>query len=264
MYILAIETTGPLGSVAIIDGEGKCSLKISAEEMNHLKDLMPMAQQLLSERGIDKKDLSAVAASIGPGSFTGIRIGVSSARAIAQALQIPAVAVPTLDMFKLKCDGSALIVPIFNARRGQVYGGVFGGDGEDILQSGPYLLTEVFDAVQAHLAEAREGMPCGMLQASTIRFYGDGVDAYGQELAAFEKKMQKTEGCRILMAPKEERYQDARMTARAALKKFEKGETLIVDQLLPDYMRVTEAEQKLKDGSLEKERAAKLARFKAR
>ncbi len=264
MYILAIETTGPLGSVALIDDSGNCSLKVSAEEMNHLKDLMPMAQQLLDERKIAKSALSAVAASIGPGSFTGIRIGLSTARAIAQALDLPAISVPTLDMFKQKCDGSALIVPIFNARRGQVYGGVFDEDGADILTSGPYLLTEVFSAIEAHLADARAEMPCGMLQASTIRFFGDGIDAYGLELAEFQEKIQKTAGCRILLAQKEERYQDAAMTAHAALKKYKAGETLAVNQLLPDYMRVTEAEQKLKDGSLAKERAAKMARFKAR
>ena len=264
MYILAIETTGPLGSVALIDDSGNCSLKVSAEEMNHLKDLMPMAQQILDERKIAKSQLSAVAASIGPGSFTGIRIGVSTARAIAQALDLPAIAVPTLDMFKQKCNGSALIAPIFNARRGQVYGGLFAEDGGDLLTSGPYLLTEVLAAIEAHLADVRAEMPCGMLQASTITFYGDGVDAYERELSAFKEKMLKTEGCRILLAPKEERYQDAAMAARTALKKYEAGETLAVNQLLPDYMRVTEAEQKLKDGSLAKERAAKMARFKAR
>lgn len=264
MYILAIETTGPLGSVAITDGAGNCSLKISGEEMNHLKDLMPMAQQLMDEWKLAKSDLSAVAASIGPGSFTGIRIGVSTARAVAQALNLPAISVPTLDMFKQRCDGMSLIVPIFNARRGQVYGGVFDEAGDDILRSGPYLLTEVFEAVEAHLEDVRSEMPCGMLQAASVKFYGDGVDAYAQELADFKEKMLKLEGCRVLNAPKDERYQDAGMTARAAVKKYRNGELISADQLLPDYMRVTEAEQKLKDGSLARERAAKMARFKAR
>lgn len=264
MYILAIETTGPLGSVAVIDDRGNCTLKVSAQEMNHLKDLMPMSQQILDENHIAKSDLSAVAASIGPGSFTGIRIGVSTARAIAQALDLPAVSVPTLDMFKQKCDGSALIAPIFNARRGQVYGAVFDEDGADILPSGPYLLTEVFTAIEAHLEDLRDGLPCGMLQASTVKFYGDGVDAYGQELEEFKEKVLRLAGCRILMAPKEERYQDAVMTAKAALTKYKNDETISFQQLLPDYMRVTEAEQKLKDGSLAKERAAKMAKFKAR
>ena len=264
MYILAIETTGPLGSAALIDGAGNCSMKVSAEEMNHLKDLMPMSQQLMDEWGISKSQLTAVAASTGPGSFTGIRIGVSSARAIAQALELPAIAVPTLDMFKQKCDGRTLIAPIFNARRGQVYGAVFDEDGADVLPGGPYLLTEVFDAIEGHLEDVRSEMPCGMLQASTVKFYGDGVDAYEQELDQFKEKVLRLSGCRILTAPKEERHQDAAMTARAALMKYEKGETISVQQLLPDYMRVTEAEQKLKDGSLARERAAKMAKFRER
>lgn len=265
MYILAIETTGPKGSVAVIDEQGKVTVKCSAEEMNHLKDLMPMAEEILSERHIQKKELSAVAASCGPGSFTGIRIGVASARAIAQALNIPAIGVPTLDSFKIKCNGTALIVPIFNARRGQVYGGIFGEDGKNILKSGPYMLKDCFEALDAYLEEAQNNLPCGMPETVTIRFFGDGIDAYGAELKAFQDEMSKKYiVSRILLADEKERYQTADMTAVCALEKYRAGQLQDVESLLPDYMRVTEAEQKLKDGSLEKERAAKMARFKAR
>lgn len=265
MYILAIETTGPKGSVAVIDGEGNICLKTSAEKMNHLKDLMPMAQQIIDELGISKADLSAAAASIGPGSFTGIRIGVASARAVAQALQIPAVAVPTLDAFKSKCSGLSLIVPIFNARRGQVYGAVFDEDGGDILKSGPYMLTDCFDALRKHFADRRDNLPCGMPETVTVTFYGDGIDAYREELDTFAKTAAQTyTGARVLFAEEEERYQRADMIALCALEKYRAGQTLAAEKLLPDYMRATEAEQKLKDGSLAKERAAKMARFKAR
>ncbi|MFR7990654.1 MAG: hypothetical protein ACLU5F_08660, partial [Anaerovoracaceae bacterium] len=68
MYILAVETTGPVGSAAIIDDQGAVSVEISSEEMNHLKDLMPMAERLLSRLNIQARDLTAAAASIGPGS----------------------------------------------------------------------------------------------------------------------------------------------------------------------------------------------------
>lgn len=141
MYILALETTGPVGSAALIDERGQITEAVSGEAMNHLKDLMPMAKRLLDQRGVCQGDLTAAAASVGPGSFTGIRIGVTSARAICQALDIPAISVPTLDSFKVKCDGRTVIAPIINARRGQVYGAVFGEDGSDILKSGPYMLT---------------------------------------------------------------------------------------------------------------------------
>ncbi len=265
MYILAIETTGPKGSVAVIDGDGTVLSKTSQEEMNHLKDLMPMAQQLMQELGISPKDLCAAAASIGPGSFTGIRIGVASVRALCQALSIPAISVPTLDAFRNKCDGTALIVPIFNARRGQVYGAVFDEMGKDVLKSGPYMLTDCFAALDRLISERQSELPCGMPQAMTVKFYGDGIDAYDNALTDFARQLREKYGMvHIALAEESERYQTAEMTAVCALKKFLAGETLSATALLPDYMRVTEAEQKLKDGTLEKERAAKLARFKAR
>lgn len=265
MYILAIETTGPVGSTAIIDESKNVTMAVSSEEMNHLKDLMPMAQDLIEKLNIKKTDISAVAASVGPGSFTGIRIGVSTARAIAQALNIPAISVPTLDAFKLKCDGVTIVVPIFNARRGQVYGGIFDEQGNDILKSGPYMLTDVFDALEACLKERLDDAPCGMAASGRIMFYGDGIDAYGQQLAEFKERMIKEAGSFVIReAEKENRYQSAEMTARAALYKYMTDDTLQYNQLNPEYMRATEAEQKLKDGSLAREREAKMARFKSK
>ena len=106
MYILAIETTGPFGSVALVsEEENKCVVlgeMTSADEMNHLKDLLPQASRLLESAGVKKSELTHIAVSAGPGSFTGIRIGVSTARALAQALDIPCVSVPTLDAFLYK------------------------------------------------------------------------------------------------------------------------------------------------------------------
>ena len=265
MYILAMETTGPVGSVAVIDQDGNTASKCSTEVMSHLKELIPMTEALLKEKDISKSELSAVAASIGPGSFTGIRIGVSTARALSQALGLPAVAVPSLESFRVKCNGLSMIVPIFNARRGQVYGAVFEEDGSDILKPGPYMLTDVLKAIKDNLEEKRSDLPCGMPVMETITFYGDGIDAYGKELEAFEQELMKENYVfRILLAEKEVRYQHAELVAKTALDKFKKGETCSYEELKPDYMRVTEAEQKLKDGTLAKERAAKLARFKAR
>lgn len=262
MYILAIETTGPLGSVAIIDETGKVNQTISDEEMNHLKDLMPMAQRLTRELGITPADLTAVAASVGPGSFTGIRIGVSTARALAQALQLPAVAVKTLDSFKVKCNGSCVIVPIFNARRGQVYGGVFDEAGEDILAGGPYMLEDVLAAIKTELEDRFDNTNCGMPVATKVVFYGDGIDAYEARLDEFRAELGTSRvACVIEKAPKGERYQCAGMTARVALKQYSEGKAVSVEELLPEYMRATEAEQKLKDGTLAKERAAKMARL---
>ena len=102
MYILGIETTGPVGSVALydLDDDRPIAQKTTEEPMGHLRNLMAMASDLLEEAGAVPSDIQLVACSVGPGSYTGIRIGVTSARAIAQALGVPCVPVGALDQFR--------------------------------------------------------------------------------------------------------------------------------------------------------------------
>lgn len=108
MYILTIETTGPFGSVALVTEDGALRELVSKDEMNHLKDLLPMTERLLAEAGVAKSSLSYIAVSQGPGSFTGIRIGVATARALGQALGLPVIGVPTLETFKYKTEAGSL------------------------------------------------------------------------------------------------------------------------------------------------------------
>ncbi len=244
MYILAIDTTGPLGSAALLDLETeKTVMKISAEEKGHLKNLMPLVQSLLEQEHAAPADIAAVAASVGPGSYTGIRIGVTSARAFAQALNIPCIRVGTLDMFRQKAEDRDAAV-IFNARRGQVYGAVYRKGGGAVMEPCPCMLEDVYNCVKEN----------GLNPV----WYGDGIDAY-QGSEQFGKYLEGAE-----CADKSERYQTAGMAVREALRLYRAGETCRVEELLPEYMRKTEAEQKLQDGSLERARAAKLARFRSR
>jgi tRNA threonylcarbamoyladenosine biosynthesis protein TsaB len=244
MYILAIDTTGPLGSAALLNLDNeKVLMKVSREEKGHLKNLMPLVDELLKEEQITPKDIAAVAASVGPGSYTGIRIGVSSARAFAQALDVPCIRVGSLDMFAQKAVSRDTAV-IFNARRGQVYGAVYRAGGETVMRPCPCMLEDVYNCVKEN-------------QLNPV-WYGDGIDAY----QGSEKYGKYLEGAEC--SPEEERYQTAEMTALEALKLYRAGKTCRVDELLPDYMRKTEAEQKLQDGSLERARAAKLAKFRSR
>ena len=235
MYILAIETTGPNGSAALITEYGELvSERTSHEAMSHLKDLVPMIEDMMGELGIGGEDITAIASSIGPGSFTGIRIGVSTARALAQAWGKPCVAVSSLTSFLKRREGEAapgendVICAILNARRHQVYGFL-----EGTLKDGPYMIEDVLQAIREK-AEGRK-----------VIFFGDGVDAY-------ESIITDTLGCDVNyeFAPKEVRYQDAADIARAGLEKFRAGETLHYEELLPDYMREAEAEQKLRAGEL--------------
>lgn len=130
MYILAIETTGPHCSAALIDEDGNVTEKSSGGTLNHLQNLIPMIKELLDDCKLQIDDMSAIAVSAGPGSFTGIRIGVSTARALCQAAGKPAIAVPTLKSFVYHMCGEGaarikIVAPIFDARRNQVYGGAY-------------------------------------------------------------------------------------------------------------------------------------------
>lgn len=245
MYILAVETTGPLLSCALIDGEKNIlSFLQSEEKLNHLRELIPMVREVLHQGGIEKGQLTHVAVSAGPGSFTGIRIGVATVRALAQALKIPAIAVSSLEAFlhkeALEAYGSTGKADrkcvIFNARRGQVYGFL-----EDYLEPGPWLLDDVLKAFED---KALENMK---RKQGRLLIYGDGIDAYEAKLTEEFKRMGFAD---YRLMDKPERYQDAKAVARAALEKAEKGEALTYSELLPDYMRKPEAEQKLDAGEL--------------
>ena len=252
MYILAIETTGPFGSVALVsEEENKCVVlgeMTSTDEMNHLKDLLPQASHLLDSANVAKSDLSHIAVSAGPGSFTGIRIGVSTARALGQALGIPCISVPTLDAFLYKENvdlgvtgiecvpaGEPVIVGILNARRGQVYGIVDG-----YLEGCPTMLADVLEIVKNQVKE--DGRP--------VIFYGDGIDAYEDKiLESLSEKLMLLEKD-YFFAPAEVRYQNAAAVGRLAYEKVKAGEELHYNDLHPEYMRKAEAEEKLAAGQL--------------
>ncbi|MBQ8564136.1 MAG: tRNA (adenosine(37)-N6)-threonylcarbamoyltransferase complex dimerization subunit type 1 TsaB [Firmicutes bacterium] len=293
MYILAIETTGPFGSVALVSEEEKCVSGVaseasgdsaecvdavtdcrvlgemtSADEMNHLKDLLPMVQRLLDSvktsdgQALPKSALSHIAVSAGPGSFTGIRIGVSTARALGQALGLPVVSVPTLDAFLYKENvrtlwgadfagavGAAgavagengvpacepVVVGILNARRGQVYGIVDG-----YLEGCPCMLTDVLEIVSRSVKEA----------CCPVVFYGDGIDAYEPKILETLSEAGMILGRDYFFAPKEVRYQNAAAVARLAYEKVKAGDVLHYNDLHPEYMRKAEAEEKLAAGQL--------------
>lgn len=234
MLILGIETTGPRGSCALSDGR-KITSRSTDEIMGQLKNIDPMIADLMAESGRNMRDLDAVAVSVGPGSFTGIRIGVTTGRTIAQALDIPCVPVGSLETFRELASEKRKAAVIFNARRGQVYGALYGNDGSDIVEPGPYMLTDIMGAAEGF---------------DDVVWFGDGTDAYRSELGD------------AVIAPEDERLQSAERVCRLGEKLYRQGLTVSYEELLPDYMRKAEAEQKLEDGTLERMRREKLARFR--
>ena len=121
MKILGIETTGPYCSAAVLDGDD-ITERVSEEKLNHLRSLTPMIDELMRAGGYKLTDMDAIAVSAGPGSFTGIRIGVSTGRALNQVCKVPLISVPTLFAFgcsEYEANLKGTVCPLFNARRGR-------------------------------------------------------------------------------------------------------------------------------------------------
>ncbi|RTZ08793.1 tRNA (adenosine(37)-N6)-threonylcarbamoyltransferase complex dimerization subunit type 1 TsaB [Flavobacterium sp. GSP27] len=126
-YLLNIETATKNCSVALAKG-GKTILckEIAEEGYSHAERLHVFIEEIIKEAGITLQDLSAVAVSQGPGSYTGLRIGVSAAKGLCYALNIPLIAIDTLQALASQVTvSSGLIIPMIDARRMEVYSAVF-------------------------------------------------------------------------------------------------------------------------------------------
>lgn len=251
--ILALETTGKYGSAAVIREDGSVCCASSETEMNHLKDIITISDEAIRMAGITKKDLTHVAASCGPGSFTGIRIGVTTARTLAQMLSIPCIPVSSLEAMARRVldvaisSGALYIVSVINARRHQTYAGaweaVFTTDHEEqsiisVLPEKQFMIEDLLEEITARAAS----------DGGRVFFTGDGIDAYGDIIT--EAFAQKGLADKLILADEELRYQMADTVAWIALRKASAGETVEYDKLLPEYMRLSEAEQRLREGTL--------------
>ncbi len=229
MYILALETTGPQASVALINETGQIWEELSDRTLSHLQNLIPMADHILSNCGLQISDMTAVAVSEGPGSFTGIRIGVSTGRALAQAAEKPLIGVPTLKAFAWnQPETDALICPIFDARRDQVYSGIYHWEGAEIVQD---LEDGAYDVPEF----AEKAMKLREESGRNILLFGDGIPKYASR---FEGALIAEEGLRL---------QRASSVAKMALRLWNQGKAKEFSEVKPVYLRVAEAQRKLEE-----------------
>ena len=122
MRILALETSTLAGSAALLEGGRIVGESLLDVALTHSERLMAMVDRLIQDSGWRATDLEALAVSTGPGSFTGLRIGIATAKGLALALGVPVAPVPTLDALAWNLPfADALVCPLLDARKGEVY-----------------------------------------------------------------------------------------------------------------------------------------------
>ena len=128
MLVLALDTALGACSVAIGDAQGISACRFEAMGTGHAEALMPMIEAVLAEARVAPGQLDRLGVTIGPGSFTGTRIGLAAARAFGRALGIPVIGVTTFEALAVRMPGRPRVVA-FDARRGQIYVQFFAADG---------------------------------------------------------------------------------------------------------------------------------------
>lgn len=142
-YILNIETATKNCSVSLAkNGKTVLCKEIAEQGYSHAEKLHVFIEEILKESGISAKDLNAVSISKGPGSYTGLRIGVSTAKGLCYALEVPLIAIDTLQVLakKVKVE-SGLIIPMIDARRMEVYSAAFDVNHNKIMEVQAEILT---------------------------------------------------------------------------------------------------------------------------
>ncbi|MDQ4148956.1 MAG: tRNA (adenosine(37)-N6)-threonylcarbamoyltransferase complex dimerization subunit type 1 TsaB [Actinomycetota bacterium] len=139
MLVLGIETSTPWASIAIGSEQGIIGSCLISRGASHGAFLLPAIEFLMQQTDLSYRNLSAVAVGLGPGLFTGMRVGVATGKTVAQALSVPIVGVPSLDLLAFEVRYSdKLIVPVIDAKRSEVFFAVYRQVPGGITRESPY------------------------------------------------------------------------------------------------------------------------------
>ena len=228
MKIIAIDASGIAGSVAYMKDGQLVGEYYICHKLTHSETIMPMLEHLKDLIGIELDEVDAIAVTSGPGSFTGLRIGVATAKAMALALQVPVIGVPTLDVIAHNMVYTdKLICPIMDARRNQVYTSLYKWNKEVLERIADHNALDMGELLQ-NLNDREED----------IIFIGDGIEV-------FKGQILDTLGERAKFAPSFLKMQRASTLGHIACEEYAKGNTVDADLFAPIYLRKSQAEREI-------------------
>ena len=224
MKILAIDTATSSAGAAVADGQGIVAEFGLNVGKTHSQRFLPMLEALLAAAETPLQEMDALAVTVGPGSFTGLRIGLATAKAWGQALNLPLIPITTLEAMARAVITGGLVCPVFDARKNEVYCSLFRGD----EQLWPNLALSLPQLIQS-LADYSE----------PVTFAGDAVGLY---LDFFREAL----GERFILAREERRLFLAPAAAILGRERYLTGNITNAWEIEPLYLRLSEAEVKLR------------------
>ena len=232
MKILGIDSSGMVASVAIIQDDVIKAEYTMNHKKTHSETLLPMIDEIIKTSEIRLEELDAIAIAAGPGSFTGLRIGAATAKGLAMAIDKPIIPVKTCEGLAFNMWGAdGLIVPMIDARRNQVYTGIYQvkGNVEVLMDQTPMDIHELLEKVNE--MATFDGKPF-----SEVTFLGDGVPIYEDVIWKEIKLPCKT-------APASISRQRAASVATYGEILYKEKKFVNADDFAPEYLRKSQAER---------------------
>ena len=237
MKILALDSSGIVASVAVVEDDTLLAEYTVNYKKTHSQTLLPMLDEIVKMTELELESVDAIAVAAGPGSFTGLRIGSATAKGLGLALKKPLVAVPTVDALAYNLyDAQGLICPIMDARRNQVYTGIYRFEKkfETVMDQDAMDMGELIEKLNA--------------MGERVIFLGDGVPVYEKQIA--EKMTVPYD-----LAPAHVNRQRAASVAALGAVYFAEGKMETAMEHKPDYLRKSQAEREREERE-EKEKNA--------
>ena len=226
MKILAFDSTARAASVAVLEDERALAVFTIDNGLTQSELLLPMAEDVLRALKLSFSDIDAFAATMGPGSFTGVRIGAALIKGLAFAKDKPCIGVSTIEALAYNMmPHEGIIVPVMDARRAQVYTGIFTSDGESITRVSEDMAIGCTEL--AEMLKEYDGVP--------IYLVGDGYDVAYRILTEC--------GIKIAPTPRLLKNENAYSVGLIAKRKLDKGEAVTDKEITPTYLRMPQAER---------------------
>lgn len=232
MSLLAIEGATPAASVALVEAGIIKGELFNQQGTGHARTLMGMVDHLLAMTETNLQDLQVVGVTIGPGSFTGLRIGLATAQGLAMALSLPLIGISTLEVLAAPLAMvTALVIPVLNARKGEVYTAIYSGgmDGAQLIGN------EMAITPERLTVKIRAAMEVTGHQMVIIT--GDGFEPYSE---IWESQL----GDCLLPVPSYHSRPRAAVLGCLAEGQWQQGKAISPLEIKPSYLRLSEAESR--------------------
>ncbi len=230
MKILAMDSSGLVASVALVFDGVMIAEYTTNFKKTHSQTLLPMIDEIVTMTGISIQEVDAIAVAAGPGSFTGLRIGSSTAKGLGLALQKPIISVPTLEGLAYNLFGnSKVICPIMDARKNQVYTGLYIFQNEEMEIISDQKAVSIDEIVEEINALGKE-----------VVFLGDGVPV-------FKSFIEENSKVAVSFAPAHIAMQRAGAVALRAEYYYNQGKIETAKEHKPVYLRLSQAERELQE-----------------